>query len=97
MWRESAVMSPTDLPPDMTPAQQRRALWGRNINAQLDVLGMNVKQLQRALLAEGVDVTPQAIYAWLNGDTAPRPETQVVIARILRIAHPMLFPLGAVA
>lgn len=90
-------MSPADPPRELTAAELRRACWGRNIAAQLAVLNLNVKQFHRELLQHGIDVTTQAIYAWLNGDTAPRPETQIAIAKVLRVSHSMLFPIGTAA
>lgn len=90
-------MSPIDPPPELTAEQRCRARWGENLAAQLKVCGLNVKQFQRALLEQGVDVTTQAIYAWLNGENAPTTPKQAVIARVLRVSHTMLFPIEAAA
>lgn len=80
---------------DSTPAQRRRRLWAENLRDQLDAQDVKVKQLHRLLLDNGVDVTTQAIYSWLKGDTAPRPETQIVVAQVLRTKASVLFPVVA--
>jgi DNA-binding XRE family transcriptional regulator len=80
---------------DMTPAKRRRLRWGQNLDTQMKANGFKVKQLHRALLEHDVDVSTQAIYSWLKGETAPRPETQAVIAEVLRTRAHLLFPAEA--
>ena len=79
----------------LTDAQRRRIRWGENLTAQLAACDLTVKQLHRALLDRGVDVSTQAIYSWLKGDTAPKPETQAAIADVLRTRAHLLFPVVA--
>lgn len=80
---------------NLTPAQRRRIRWGENLAAQLEMNDLTVKQLHRCLLDRDVDVSTQAIYSWLKGDTAPRPETQAVLAEVLRTRAHLLFPAAA--
>ncbi len=78
-----------------SPAEQRRNAWGRNLSEAMDLHGYSVKSLHRILLDEGLDVSPQAIYAWRNGSSAPTVEKQVVLARVLRSPVSALFPPAA--
>lgn len=80
---------------ELTPAQRRRKRWGENLSAQLEASGLTVKEFHRLLLAQDVDVSTQAIYSWLKGDTAPRPESQAVIAQVLSTRAHLLFPVVA--
>ncbi len=80
---------------ESTPAQRRRRLWAENLRDQMEAQSVSVKQMHRAMLDEGVDVTTQAIYSWLKGDTSPRPETQIVVAQVLRTKASVLFPVVA--
>lgn len=77
---------------EATPAERRRSVWGRNLTELMDLHGHTVKSFHRALLAEDLDVTQQAIYAWRNGTSAPTIEKQVIVARVLKTSVNMLFP-----
>jgi DNA-binding transcriptional regulator YdaS (Cro superfamily) len=61
----------------------------------MELTGYTVKQLQHELAVEGVHVSQQAISQWITGATAPRPENQVAIARIIAADPTALFPLDA--
>ncbi len=80
---------------DKSPAERRRTQWGENLAEHLTARNLTVKTFHRALLEENVDISTQAIYSWLKGDTAPRPETQVAIAKILFTRPHILFPAAA--
>lgn len=84
------MSSAPEKPP--TLADARRVKWGENLSDQLGPL--TVKQFHRLLLDAGVDVTTQAIYSWKKGQTAPKPETQAVIARVLGTRPHLLFPVA---
>ncbi len=79
----------------LTPAQKRRIQWGHNLRDHLDAHKLTVKQFHRRLLEQGLDVSTQAIYSWLKGDTAPRPEAQAIIAQALSTRSHLLFPVAA--
>ena len=78
-----------------TPAEKRRKRWGENLKEHVDARGMTVKQFHAALRTAGVEVTIQAVYMWLKGDTAPRPELQGQIAEVLGTRAHLLFPVSA--
>lgn len=80
---------------DMPPAVKRRLRWGENLREQIDARNMSVKQFHALLGTAGVDVTIQAVYMWLKGDTAPRPELQGQIAEVLGTRAHLLFPVSA--
>ena len=74
------------------PAKRRRRLWGENLSALLETRGMTAKQFHAALVDAGLSVSQQAMYLWLKGKTAPRPEHQAVISRVLGVPAHMTFP-----
>lgn len=76
----------------MENATHRRAIWARNLTKAMDTRNVTVKTLHRALLEAGIDVSPQAIYAWRNGTSSPTIEKQAVVAEVLRSEVPDLFP-----
>jgi hypothetical protein len=82
---------------NLTPAQRRRRRWGTNLSDTLGARGMTAKLFHKALTDAGLEVTLQAVYLWLNGRTAPRPEHQVVIATTLGVPANVLFPLVVAA
>jgi DNA-binding XRE family transcriptional regulator len=82
----------TSIRGERSPVEQRRDMWGRNLSEAMDLHGYTVKSFHRALLDDGLDVSPQAIYAWRNGTSAPTVEKQVVLARVLRSPVAALFP-----
>lgn len=78
------------------PAKRLRVRWGQNLADAMEGNGkMTRKQLQRALEAEGLEVSLQAIGYWLKGDTAPRAHHQAVIAKVLKTRAHLLFPAEA--
>lgn len=80
---------------DMPAAVKRRLRWGENLREQVDANGMTVKQFHAALRVAGVDVSIQAVYMWLKGDTAPRPEIQGKVAEVLGTRAHLLFPVAS--
>jgi hypothetical protein len=80
----------------MTAAEKRRRDWGENLAAHLDAQGLTVKRFHQMLLeVPGFKVSRQAVYMWLKGDTAPSPESQAVIAKVLGTRSHLLFPVAA--
>lgn len=78
-------------------AERRRLTWGENLGEAMRVHDLTVKGLHRALTEVGVAVTPQAIYSWRSGVTAPTPEHQAAVAAVLRMPVGLLFPVKASA
>lgn len=77
------------------PAVRER--WGAALQVELDRLGWSRTDLRLALAGAGVTVTKQAISKWLRGESAPRIEHQPVVARVVGVAHHVLFSVEAVA
>ena len=84
------------------PAQRRRYVWASKVLDQLRFIGWvtdDGKPDQRRFHAElrnaGCGVTRQAVDQWLSGETAPSPENQAYIAKVLRTAPHLLFPVEA--
>ncbi len=75
-----------------TFAERRRRVWAENLNACLDLHGWTPKRFHRELTAAGVEVSKQALYRWLSGATSPAIDHQIVIAKVLRTTHHLLFP-----
>jgi len=81
---------------DKTSARQRRRLlWAEKLQAQLDFLGWTTKRFVHELNEAGCPVKRQAVDQWLSGKTAPEPENQAYIAKVLRSAPHLLFPVEA--
>lgn len=81
---------------DQTTARQRRRIaWAENLNRQLQFVTWTPKQFVHELNAAGLDVSRQAVDCWLRGTKAPSPESQAVIAKVLRTAPHLLFPVEA--
>lgn len=78
-----------------TPAELRRRNWAANLSATLAAQGVTAKGLHGRLVAEGVDVSKQAVYQWLAGETAPTPERQAAIAKALSVPASVLFPIAS--
>lgn len=93
------TMTSVDLggPPE-TAAQRRRAQWARNLkelletNARIGRTPSTPKQLHQAVVDAGVQISRQAVYLWLSGESAPSVENQPVIARVCGVPHHLLFP-----
>lgn len=82
---------------DTTREQQLREKWGEALADELAAKTLTPKQFHRLLLDAGADVTLQAVYQWLNGQTAPSPYNQAYCAAVLRAPAHRLFPLPQVA
>lgn len=86
---------------DLTPpAQKRRLEWAQNLAQLMEGHtkgGMTQKELVHRLSQEGINVTRQAVGLWLRGETAPRPDAQVAIARIFRRPAHLIFPVKEIA
>lgn len=63
-----------------------RQRWGRSIRRQRKFLGMTQLELARA-----VNMTQHAVSQWEAGRRAPDVETQLAIARALKIDARVLF------
>ena len=63
-------------------------MWGEEIQAERKRLGWSIKQLAAEM---GNVVTPQAIGMWERGETAPRIQHQVKVARALGVRPHHLF------
>ena len=82
---------------DKTSAAARRRLaWGDRLKDQLSFLDWTTKRFIHELEQAGCTVSRQAVDFWLAGKTAPSPENQLVIAKVLRTSPSLLFPLDAV-
>lgn len=79
------------------PAKRLRLRWGQSLDEHMRIAGVTRKQLQRALEAEGHEVSLQAIGYWINGDTSPRPLLQGAIATVLKVPVRSLFPIDTAA
>lgn len=89
-------MTPTRYIGDQTtPAQRRRLRWAESLSEQLRFVGWTEKQLRHELAASGLRVSRQTVQNWLTGRAAPSPENQAIIAKVLRTAPHLLFPLEA--
>jgi len=93
------VVTRIDKEPDA--AKRRRRQWAQNLK---DALASRPggewspkrfhREVETALEGSGQTITIQAVYFWLSGETAPRPEMQNVIAQVLGIPAHLLFPVG---
>lgn len=89
--------------PPVDPEFELRKQWADSLRTEMgewyDVTsgqrGMTVKQLKAALAAEGLTVSPQAIYAWLDGQYSPRITHQRALAKVFGVKPRHLFPLDA--
>ena len=96
-------MTPTQHIGDLTPpAQRRRLVWAGKLSDQLRFVGwvtsdgrLDYKRFQHELAEAGCKVSRQAVSQWLAGETAPSPENQAVIAKVLRTAPHLIFPVEA--
>lgn len=96
-------MTPTAYIGEKTPAaQRRRIVWAQKLEDQLRFVGwvkdngkVDTKRFHLALQAAGGKATRQAVDQWLTGATSPTPENQVVVAKVLRTAPHLLFPVDA--
>jgi hypothetical protein len=84
------------------PAQRRRLIWSDKLAAQLRFVGWvtsdgkpDARRLHAAVVAAGGKASRQAVQQWLAGSTAPTPENQAVVARVLHTAPHLLFPVEA--
>lgn len=75
-----------------TTADERRRLWAGNLKQTLKAQGLTVKVFHRHLYENGLDISIQSIYLWLNGATSPSPESQAVVAKTLGQSAAVLFP-----
>jgi len=96
-------VTPTAYIGEQTPAaQRRRIVWAQKLEEQLRFVGwvknngkVDIKRFHLALQASGGKATRQAVDQWLAGLTAPTPENQAVVAKVLRTAPHLLFPVDA--
>lgn len=79
------------------PRQQLRIRWASRLNKQIRLLGWYEdgarfpKRFQLELSKAGLDVSRQAIEKWLSGKSAPAPQHQALIARVLHTSADFLF------
>lgn len=78
-----------------SPRQRLRLEWAAKLRSQLDFLGWTQKRFRYELAEAGCNVSRQAVEQWLSGDTSPMPHHQAAIARVLRTAPHLLFPVEA--
>lgn len=78
-----------------TAAQRRRIRWAESLTDQLKFVGWTDKQFKYELALVGLEVSRQTVQNWLSGRVAPSPENQAVIAKVLRTAPHLLFPVEA--
>lgn len=84
------------------PDKRIRRQWAENLARHMDQarlwIGepMTRKELRRQLEARGVEVSEQAIGAWLRGETAPRPHVMAHIAGIFQVPVHSIFGIEAV-
>lgn len=89
--------------PPVNPEVELRKQWADSLRSEMadwyDITsgqrGMSVKQLRDALKSEGLGVSVQAIYAWLDGQYSPRPTHQRALARVFGLKVRHLFPVDA--
>lgn len=91
------VIPQTEDPAKPSPEQQLRLEWARNLKLELGTKKLNVKEFHLRLIEAGADVTVQAVYSWLAGNTAPSPINQAFIAHVIQAPASRLFPLPEVA
>jgi len=53
------------------------------LRMQLSGKGMGVYDLQRAFLVRGKKITPEAIYGWVSGRSAPNADNLILLAQLL--------------
>lgn len=87
------------------PAQLLRNEWAASLSEHMAAwfdqdtaeIGMTRKRLQAELAKNGVDVSFQAVCAWLTGAYSPRPHHQAAIAKVLGVPVRRLFPIEIAA
>lgn len=75
-----------------SPRQRLRIEWATNLRTQLRYVNWTAKRFRHELELAGHTVSRQAIDQWLSGETSPLPHHQAAIARVLRTAPHLLFP-----
>ena len=70
--------------------------WAAALADQLADKEMSRKDLWKALLDAGHEVSIQAVHSWCGGTYAPTPFHQAAIATVLNVPHRLLFPMPAV-
>lgn len=78
-----------------SPVARRRIIWGQKLGEQIRFVGWTTKQFVHELNEAGCAVSRQAVEQWLTGKTSPSPERQAYIAKVLRTAPHLLFPVEA--
>jgi transcriptional regulator with XRE-family HTH domain len=91
------VITRSGSPAELTPEQRLRLEWAGNLKAELNAKKKTPKSFHLELLEAGLDVTVQAVYSWLAGNTSPSPVNQAWIAHVLQAPAHRLFPLPEVA
>lgn len=74
------------------PRQRLRLEWAAKLRDQLAFLDWTPKRFRYELAEAGCKVSRQAVDQWLSGETSPLPHHQAVVARVLRTAPHLLFP-----
>lgn len=80
-----------------SPEQQLRLEWAANLREELDAKGLTVKGFHQQLIDAGVEVSLQAVYAWLAGNASPSAINQAWCSHVLKAPARRLFPLPEVA
>lgn len=68
---------------------------GRDIFPQRLRSAMQMRDVNQAQLAKTLGITPQAVSAYINGQSAPKPQTLAEIARALRVSSDYLLGLSS--
>lgn len=87
------------------PAQRLRNEWAASLGEHMDAWfdqdtaesGMTRKRLHSELAALDINVSFQAVCAWLTGAYSPRPHHQAAIAKVLGVPVRRLFPIEMAA
>lgn len=81
------------IPDDMDPVARQRIEWGVNLAAALEARCWSRKELaQRVDDCYGIEISPQKLAMWLQGQTTPRPDVQAALAGVFETPHHLLFP-----
>lgn len=90
------VLSRIADPAKPSPEQQLRLEWAANLRDELKAKKLKPKGFHAALREAGAEVTQQAVYGWLAGNSAPSAINQAYVAHVLRAPAHRLFPLPEV-
>lgn len=77
------------------PDERIRIEWGQNLADVMATQGVTIKSLRHKLAEEfDVEVSRQAVEAWLAGTYAPRPHMQGLIGAVLHTPARTIFPIN---